>query len=157
MIQSKIAMIAVSLVILFISNASCGEKRSNYQKKWLSDIRLGILAHDVSIWSHTSKEGGADFNTEFVFNWPHYALLRGIVRSNIGVSLNNPGGTSKIYSGVLWEYKWQSGIFVNLGLGLSLHDGELESNDDDMKELGYNIREDPGDDDVWYFPAAKEA
>ena len=132
-------MIAVFLIILTISDAPCGEKKIKDRKKWLSDIRIGILAHDVPIWSLTQKESGTDFNTEFIFNWPHYTPSKGIVRSNIGISLNNQGGTSKIYSGVLWEYSWQSGLFFNLGLGLSLHNGELETSDGDKKELGSRL------------------
>ena len=106
---------------------------------WLSEIRVGILAHDVPIWSLSRKESGVDFNAEFIFRWPNYSVLSGIVHSNLGVTLNNQGDTSKIYSGFLWEYIWQSGIFLDLGLGLAAHDGELETSDDDKKELGSRI------------------
>jgi lipid A 3-O-deacylase len=139
LIRFNIAMIAVFLVALFVSSASCSEERSKDTKTWLKDIRVGILAHDVPIWSLSRKEGGVDLNTEFIFNWPNYSPSTGIVHSNIGISLNNQGDTSKIYSGVLWEYIWQSGIFLNLGLGLSIHNGELETNDGDKKDLGSRI------------------
>ena len=62
-----------------------------------------------------------------------------MVRSNLGVSLNNQGDTSKIYSGFLWEYIRQSGVFFNSGIGIAVHDGEIETDDDDKKELGSRI------------------
>ena len=111
---------------LFVSHALSSEEGSIDQNQgWLSDIRVGILAHDVPIWSRSREEGGVDFNTELIFIWPNYSIAGGVVRSNLGVSLNNQGDTSKIYSGFLWEYIWQSGLFLNLGVGLAVHDGEL--------------------------------
>lgn len=140
LIRFGIAIITAFLVILFVSHALCSEQRPKDQKQsWLSDFRVGILAHDVPIWSLSREEGGVDVNTEFIFIWPDYSLSAGIVRSNLGISINSQGDTSKIYSGFLWEYIWQSGLFFNLGLGLAVHDGELETNEDDKKELGSRI------------------
>jgi len=140
LIRYKRAVIIAFLVSLFVSHALCSEERPKDQNGgWLIDIRVGILAHDVPIWSLSRKEGGVDFNTEFIFRWPNYSLLAGIVRSNLGITLNNQGDTSKIYSGFLWEYIWQSGLFIDLGLGLAVHDGELETSDDDKKELGSRV------------------
>ena len=129
-------------VILVISSASSAiraeEKSASQNHKWLYEIRAGILAHDVPLWSRTRQEGGVDFNAEFIFGFPKFELLSGIVYSNLGFSLNSQGDTSKIYSGLLWEYLWDSGLFINLGLGLAAHDGKLE-NSADKKELGSRI------------------
>lgn len=108
-------------------------------QNWLSEIRLGILAHDVPIWSLSRKEDGVDFNAELIFKWPNYSVLSGLVRSNLGASLNNQGDTSKIYAGFLWEYKWLSGIFLDLGLGLAAHNGKLDTSDNDKKSLGSRV------------------
>lgn len=105
----------------------------------LRAIRVGLLIHDLSIWAQSRKEEGVDLNTEFIFIWPNHSLLDGVVHSNLGISLNNQGDTSKIYSGFLWEYIWKSGLFFNLGVGVAVHDGELESNEGDKKELGSRI------------------
>jgi len=83
-------------------------------------------------------EAGVDFNAEFIFGFPNFELLSGMVRANLGFSLNNQGDTSKVYSGLLWEYMWDPSLFLNLGLGLAAHDGELD-NSDDKKELGSRI------------------
>ena len=132
----------VALVILVISSASqamCAEEQSAGQNhKWMYQIRAGILAHDVPLWSRTREEGGVDFNAEFIFGFPKIELFSGIVYSNLGFSLNSQGDTSKIYAGLLWEYMWDSRIFLNLGLGLAAHDGQLD-HDDDKKALGSRI------------------
>lgn len=140
MFRSRRVIIIVFLGVLFVSHAlSSEEEPIDPNQEWLSDIRVGILAHDVPIWGSSRKEGGFNFNTEFIFIWPNYSLAAGIVRSNLGISLNSQGDTSKIYSGFLWEHLWPSGLFLNLGLGLAVHDGKIETNDDNRKELGSRI------------------
>ena len=126
-------------MILSASQAICvEEKPDRHHRKWLYEIRAGILAHDVPVWSRSSVEAGVDFNAEFIFGFPKFELLSGIVRANLGFSLNSRGDTSKVYSGLLWEYMWDAGPFLNLGLGLAVHDGKLD-NSDDKKELGSRI------------------
>jgi hypothetical protein len=137
--QTARTAIFTILAILSASQAICVEEEPVRQHhKWLYEIRAGILAHDVPVWSRSRQEGGVDFNAEFIFGFPNYRIFSGIVRTNLGFSLNNRGDTSKIYSGLLWEYMWDSGLFLNLGLGLAAHDGDLE-NSDDKKELGSRI------------------
>ena len=134
----RAAIIAI-LVFLATSRLVCAEQKPTRQHhKWLYAMRAGILAHDVPVWSRSRQEGGVDFNAEFIFGFPNYRLFSGSVRANLGFSLNSQGDTSRIYSGLLWEYMWDSGLFFNLGLGLAAHDGELE-NSDDKKELGSRI------------------
>jgi len=138
---NKIAKTAIFTILIIFSTtqAICLEEKPTRQRhKWLYEIRTGILAHDVTVWSRSRQEGGVDFNAEFIFGFPEFEMLSGKVRSNLGFSLNSRGDTSKVYSGLLWEYKWHSGIFLNLGLGLAAHDGELDSSDH-QKELGLRI------------------
>jgi hypothetical protein len=140
LIQLRGAIMTALLLVAFVPQAWCSQERpKNHDPKWLSDIRVGILAHDVPIWSRSRSEGGVGFNTEFIFVWPNYELWAGMVHSNLGITLNSQGDTSKIYSGFLWEYLWPSGMFLNLGLGLAVHDGKLETNDNNRKELGSRI------------------
>lgn len=137
--QIRETAIIIILLILFAPQAARSEDPPCQRNhKWLYEIRTGILAHDVPIWSGFSEEGGVDFNAEFIFGYPDYPLLSGILHTNLGFSLNSRGDTSKIYSGLLWEYLWDSGIFLDLGLGLAVHDGKLDNNDD-RKELGSRI------------------
>ena len=126
------------MILSAFQAAGVEEKPTRQNHKWLYEIRAGILAHDVPVWSRTRQEGGVDFNTELIFGFPNHRLFSGIVRANLGFSLNSQGDTSKVYSGLLWEYIWDSGLFLNLGLGLAAHDGKLD-NSDDKKALGSRI------------------
>ena len=113
-------------------------KRSHHQR-WLHGFSLGILAHDVPLWSRSRLEGGIDFNAEVIFKWPDFSLFSGKFRPNLGFSLNNQGDTNTLYSGLLWEFNRPSGFFFNVGLGLAIHDGELEPRYNDKKALGSRV------------------
>ena len=107
---------------------------------WFHAIRAGVLKHDVdNLWSGTRKEGGVDLNAEIIFNRPSFSSLSGNVRPNLGASINSQGDTSKIYGGILWELGMKSGIFLNLGIGAAVHNGELDTNQEDKKSLGSRL------------------
>ena len=106
----------------------------------LYGVRLGLLAHDVGgLWSHSRTEGGADINAEIVFGKPSLRLLSGAILPNLGVSINSQGGTSKAYGGLLWEFLFDTGLFANSGVGLAIHNGQLESDDANKKQLGSRV------------------
>jgi lipid A 3-O-deacylase len=106
----------------------------------LYGIRFGLLVHDIGgLWSNTRSEEGVDFNAEVVFRKPSFMLWKGVVLPNIGLSINSHGDTSKIYGGVLWEFLFSNGLFLNIGTGLAVHDGQLESNNGDKKQLGSRV------------------
>jgi hypothetical protein len=135
---SETAIIAV-LITLFGAQAAWSEDRIGQANgKWLNEIRTGILAHDVPMWSRITEEGGVDFNAELIFGYPEYPLFSGTLRTNLGFSLNSQGDTSKVYAGLLWGYVWDSGLFIDLGAGLAAHDGKLD-NREDRKQLGSRI------------------
>lgn len=102
----------------------------------VDEIRLGVLYHDLGLWAESSSEGGVDFNAELIFT-PSIDLLSGVLRPNLGFSLNSQGDTSKFYGGAVWEYLWPRGYFVDLGLGLAVHNGETdERGATTMNQLG---------------------
>ncbi len=104
------------------------------------EIRAGVLAHDVGgLWSHSKKESGVDFNVEIIFNRLHSSFLAGAVSPNLGWSVNDSGDTSKLYAGLLWEFEIKPRVFLNLGIGVAAHDGELEASREDRKGLGLPI------------------
>jgi hypothetical protein len=104
------------------------------------EIRIGAQAHDVDgLWSGFSREKGTDYNGELIFT-PEYYFLGGIVRPNLGISINDSGDASKIYGGGLLEYTWRNGIFFDAGLGIAAHNGETDDQGrKDKKELGFPI------------------
>jgi hypothetical protein len=107
---------------------------------WFYEVRIGILAHDVdNLWSGTSVEDGIDLNAELIFARPGIAVFSGNIRPNIGVSVNSQGATSKLYAGILWEIEGRTGLFFDIGLGLALHNGELQTENPDRKQLGSRV------------------
>ena len=109
-------------------------------ESFVRELRLGILDHDVDgLWSGYSREEGTDFNAELVFS-PGYDFWGGVIRANAGVSINDSGDTSKIYGGGLWEYSWHNGLFIDIGGGLAVHDGETDDTSKvDKKHLGSTV------------------
>lgn len=140
-----LALEKVFILLMFVSFCIYAEESAmaiedgpnKNQNSLFREIRLGVLLHDVDgLWSNARKEHGIDYNVEIVMRKPTFFLLGGNIRPNIGLSVNDSGGTSKIYGGFLWEIKGKSNLFVNMGLGLAIHDGELDTNREDRKELG---------------------
>lgn len=133
---------AISLV--YTLSIPCALAQQASERTARSDIvygiRLGVLAHDVGgLWSHSRAEGGVDINAEIVFKKPSFKLWQGSVLPNLGVSVNSQGDTSKAYGGLLWEFLFDSGFFVNSGVGLAVHNGQLESEDANKKQLGSRV------------------
>jgi hypothetical protein len=122
-----------------MAQSSMPSAKDENAKGVLHDIALGMLAHDVDkLWSGHRKEEGVDFNGEVVFNMPLVEVLSGVVRPNLGVSINDRGDTSKVYGGILWEVTGKT-FFFGLGLGAAWHDGELDTTNPDKKSLGSRI------------------
>ena len=131
-------MLLCTLVAIPASGIESTPNRS--EPGWLYEIRVGVLAHDVDgLWSDLRKEGGVDFNAEIIFRHPSFPLLLGTVRPNSGLSINNRGDTSKVYGGLLWEIEMKSGMFLSLGVGAAVHDGKLETSEEDKKGLGSRV------------------
>ncbi len=135
-------IIAVFGCLLLTAVTATGSESlpTNEQAPWRAEIRMGVLVHDVdNLWSHSRKEDGVDLNAELILAYPDWQLLAGRIHSNLGASVNTQGDTSKVYGGLLWEYQFDSGIFLNLGLGGAVHDGRLDTDRDDTKSLGSRI------------------
>jgi hypothetical protein len=121
--------------------ASSGETADkNVVSNLLYGCRIGLLDHDVNgLWSGSRVEGGFDVNAEIVFKKPGFILWRGSILPNLGVTVNNQGDTSTLYGGFIWEFVSKAGVFFSTGLGLAVHNGELETNDDQEKALGSRL------------------
>jgi hypothetical protein len=133
-----------AILLVYALAVRCAWGQSSSDRSLDSDIfygiRLGVLAHDVGgLWSHSRAESGIDINAEIVFKKPSFKLWQGSVLPNLGVSVNSQGDTSKAYGGLLWEFLFDSGLFANSGVGLAVHNGQLESDDADQKQLGSRV------------------
>ena len=103
-------------------------------------LRVGMLAHDVDgLWSGESKEKGPDLCAEVIFNRSLFDLFSATAYPNAGVSINTRGDTSKVYAGFLLQWEPKSAFFFSTGLGLALHDGQLDTTSANQKALGSRV------------------
>ncbi len=99
----------------------------------ISEIRLGVLAHDPLI----QKEKGVDLNAEFFFNsWTEGSWQ---LRPSIGVTANLNGNTSQAYLDLNYGGPISDSLFLEFGVGGAVHDGKLETPDHGRKELGARV------------------
>ena len=121
----------------------------------LSEVRLGVLAHDVPVLG-TQKEHGADINGELLFVSPiSDDLVAGVTpalrwilvpRPNIGGDVNTAGDTSQLYLGVTWTAtlfedltRQGDSVFLGIGLGPAFNNGYDLAPDDSRKSLGSHV------------------
>ena len=139
----KVACAVLCLCQLLASagNAEPAEGCEDAAQNIVSELRGGVLAHDVDhLWSGFRRENGIDWNGEIVFYRPGLPILWGRLRPMLGASINSRGDTSKAYAGALWELEWSTGIFFSAGLSAAIHDGRLDSRTrKDQKELGTRV------------------
>lgn len=139
-VRSSPIPLLTTLAALALTAPAAGGELDSRDAGWLRELRVGVLAHDVDgLWSGSRAESGVDYNLELCLRRPSFRFLSGEVTPNLGISVNNRGHTSKLYVGFLWWHLYDSGVFLNLGLGLAVHDGERETNRDDRKELGSRV------------------
>lgn len=95
------------------------------------------MEHDVATRS-TKHEDGNDFNSEFFFRSPSLRLIEvlGSPRPSFGLSVNNNSNTSIMYAGMNWDLRAFDLLFLSVGFGGALHDGELQSSDPERQRLG---------------------
>ena len=53
--------------------------------------------------------------------------------------MNTAGDTSKLYSGLRWQYEHVNGLFFGVGLGGAIHNGNLHLQHSDRKALGSRV------------------
>lgn len=132
-------IIGVMVFCIGCAMTSAGYADERRGLAWLHEIKFGVLHHDTDgLWSGFRREGGVDFNLEAIFT-PHVKFLGGTIRPAIGGSVNTAGDTSKLYTGLRWQYEHISGMFFGVGLGGAIHDGKLNLERYDRKALGSRV------------------
>jgi hypothetical protein len=109
-------LLLVSLLLALPPGAVAQEHDAESSgQRWLSELRGGVLAHDVGfLWSNFSEEEGIAFSAEAIWSRAGLEVLWGTLRPNLGVTINDRGDTSKLYGGMVLEYRSSFGLFVDL-------------------------------------------
>jgi len=128
--------------------------RSQAQNITYSEVKLGILDHDVHFLG--GKERGVDINPEVIFGspvadgmianappWLHWALQ---ARPTLGGAINTAGDTDQLYFGGTWSWMLVSniinpddGVVLGFFFGPGLNNGKIQSNTGGRKALGSNV------------------
>lgn len=106
---------------------------------WLSELRLGVLGHNVGPIA-TELDDGVQANAELRFESP--AVLRYVLRPRplVGASVNTAGDTSFFYTGLVWTWNAEEGPFLDFYFGGTVHNGVLDSREVvDRKRLGSRL------------------
>lgn len=104
------------------------------------ELKLGILHHDTpDMWSGFQVENSqAAINIEAVLS-PAVQFLGGTISPVIGASIATGGGTSNVYLDARWHYTFSNGVFFGVGIGGTVHDGQLNLDDVNRKALGSRL------------------
>ncbi len=92
------------------------------------EIRIGIMAHGVDVPLsdvNGGKEDGVSITGEYIFdtpNWPKWTLG---ARPYIYGSVNLAGNTSHGGAGLNWRLGFWDRFYMDIGGGLSVHDGTI--------------------------------
>jgi lipid A 3-O-deacylase len=104
------------------------------------ELKFGILDHDTTaMWSNFRAEpDSADINIEAILS-PSMIFMGGTIRPAVGASINTQGATSSAYVDARWQYEFRGGMFFGLGLGAVVHNGHIDDNVWDRKQLGSRV------------------
>lgn len=101
----------------------------------LSELRLGVLGHDVGIFGN-SVEHGWDLNGEFLFRSPDLLAALGSPRPHLGASVNTAGKTSQAYTGLTWSHDFTEALFAEFSVGGAYGTSKIDKSDPDRKDMG---------------------
>lgn len=102
-----------------------------------SELRLGVLAHDVEFFTD-HEENGTDVNVELL--WRRFGTLWGMdLRPHLGASLELSGNTSHAYFGLSATTAFMAKGFFEFSLGGAAHDGHINGERPDRKDLGCRL------------------
>lgn len=130
-------LVAVLLVAVRIASpASADDGDANDGGGFVSEIRIGALLHDRGPTTRRI-EGGVNGNFEVLFSKLDFLDFVWSPRPLVGVSINSRGDISQAYIGLGWQWDldWR-GTFVGFSLGGSIHNGDINTDRNDKKDLG---------------------
>ncbi len=125
--RRSVAQARQPLPAVAAASARAAPRPTESKGSGLSELRLGALKHAVSP-GHRAKEHGMDGNVEALFHSPDWLAWAWSPRPHLGIVANgSKRATDFLYGGLTWEWMFWDALFVDLGLGLSVHDGMIDN------------------------------
>ena len=102
----------------------------------ISEVKLGVLAHDLRFIAADPVEEGIDINAEILFTSPGFFEPIWSPRPHIGAQFNVNGRTSQIYAGLTWTFSLVDRLWLGASVGGAWHNGETDAVGFSRKALG---------------------
>lgn len=127
---------AALLGLLFgsISSASVAEPLGI-----VSEVKFGVLVHDVPFIAADNIEGGTDLNAEILFTPLGIVPDNWNFRPHIGVQVNTTDDTSQVYLGLTTTHYLTDNIWGAFSGGGAIHNGETSLFGEDRKAFGSQV------------------
>ncbi|MEX1154852.1 acyloxyacyl hydrolase [Parvibaculum sp.] len=107
-----------------------------YAESFISEVRIGVMDHDSSMFHDSHETTDPDVNFEVRFVSPDFLDWAFAPRPLIGGTINTGDGTSFGYAGLGWTFDLTEAFFVDFTLGGAVHDGETERATATSKNFG---------------------
>lgn len=132
------AAIMIAFCALLAAPAAAGD--FDRMHGLIDEVRVGAAVHDVpGGWSGFHVEQNAvDLNVEAIFS-PSISFWGGRLRPALGATVNFNGDTSKVYLDARWQRDFANRWFLGIGLGLAVHDGDIDTGNPHRKQLGSRV------------------
>lgn len=118
-------------ILLAVFMAACASPASAQ----VSEIRLGANFHDID-WTGAGngadKERSGAINGEIIFEEPEFLKWAATPQPYIGGAVNLGGETSYGGAGLLWRQTFAENFYIDVSLGLVVHDGTIEVKPSDI-------------------------
>jgi len=105
----------------------------------ISEVKLGVLAHDEPIFGRDNREGGTDINGEILFQSLDLLGPRWQLRPHIGLQVNLSDDTSQAYVGLSAARYLSERVWGTASVGGAIHNGETTDLDEDRKPFGSRV------------------
>ena len=125
----------IGLALIFCTTKAAADSANGV----VSEVKFGVLAHDLRFIAADPVESGADINAEVLFASPGFLEPLYSPRPHLGVQVNTDGGTSQVYAGVTWTVGLTDRLWLGLSGGGTLHNGETLDQGEDRKALGSQV------------------
>jgi lipid A 3-O-deacylase len=99
------------------------------------EIKIGIMQHDFDAKFNHRHEKGQNIIVEYMLDKTQNFLR---ACPHIGVSINNKGYTSNIYTGLTWQFDLGEKFLIEASLGASINNAERNKTAK-KRALGSNI------------------